>query len=450
MLLRRTARCDNRFEPLGVRSCNLNLDARSHAPSSHTPQTKGIPNTESSVSINPLDRGLRRSPLHGVPVAVKDLCDTTFAPTSAGMGLRKHHRAQSNATVVERLETAGAIILGKLATTEGAFSSHHPDLRTPINPWNPKHWPGASSSGSGVATAAGLCFGAIGTDTGGSIRFPSSACGLVGVMPTQGRVSGAGVFPLSKTLDRVGPMTRTAEDAAAMLTAIAGYDQRDPISANVPSTDYLVASVGDMSSVTIGIDRSIEALVDPEVMKVLTNATAVFQALGARLVEIDLPSSDAVKEGYMDLLATEAAIAHSGLFPENRPHYGEGLAQLLDRAPHVDPISIARTWGERTSYTARVNSLFQQVDLVLVPALPHLVRPADDWATPDSALFTLPFNMTGHPTITLCGGFDEDGLPIGFQLVARHFDESLLLRSGRSFQKLTDWHTKHPTDFGTK
>ena len=173
-------------------------------------------------------RGLWRGPLHGVPVAVKDLCYTTFAPTGAGTAIFKNFVPCFNATVVERLEEAGAILLGKLQMTEGAYTSHHPDVSPPLNPWNTEYWVGSSSTGSGVATSLGLCYGSLGSDTGGSIRFPSATCGLTGLKPTWGRVSRHGVFPLADTLDHVGPMTRSAADAAAMLGVIAGADRNDP------------------------------------------------------------------------------------------------------------------------------------------------------------------------------------------------------------------------------
>jgi amidase len=192
-----------------------------------------------------LDRGIWRGPLHGVPIAVKDLCYTEYATTAAGMFIYKDFVPPYTCTVVERLERAGAIILGKLTMTEGAFATHHPNMPTPINPWNADVWTGVSSSGSGAATAAGLCFGLLGSDTGGSIRLPSASCGLTGLKPTWGRVSRNGIFPLSESLDHIGPMARTAADCAALLTAIAGVDPRDPTALLAPVPDYMAALAGD-------------------------------------------------------------------------------------------------------------------------------------------------------------------------------------------------------------
>ncbi len=182
--------------------------------------------------------GMSRGPLHGVPIAVKDLCNTEGVPTAAGMAIHRANVPSSDATVVARLKAAGAVILGKLQMTEGAYGAHHPTIPAPLNPWNAAYWTGSSSSGSGAATAAGLCFASLGSDTGGSIRFPSTMNGLSGLKPTWGRVSRAGVFPLAESLDHIGPMTRSALDAAIVLGVIAGADSEDPTATSLPVPDY--------------------------------------------------------------------------------------------------------------------------------------------------------------------------------------------------------------------
>jgi len=201
-----------------------------------------------------IGRGTIRSPLHGVPIAVKDLCHTKGIPTAAGMPIHKDYRPERDATVVARLREAGAVLLGKLQMTEGAFAQHHPSMAAPVNPWSAAHWTGASSSGSGVATAAGLCFGALGTDTLGSIRFPSTMNGITGLKPTWGRVSRAGVFALAESMDHIGPMTRSAADAAALLGVIAGADADDPTATQDPVPDYL-GGIGEGAR-TAGRNRS--------------------------------------------------------------------------------------------------------------------------------------------------------------------------------------------------
>ncbi|HET9630645.1 MAG TPA: amidase [Novosphingobium sp.] len=393
-----------------------------------------------------LDCGQRRGPLHGIPVAVKDLCDTTFAPTTAGMAIRKDYWPTVNAAVVDRLERAGAIILGKLATTEGALGSHHPEMAIPVNPWNAAHWAGASSSGSGVATAAGLCYAALGTDTGGSIRAPSMANGLTGVKPTFGRVSNFGIFPLGSTYDCVGPMARTAGDAAAVLQAIAGHDPRDPTSSRVPVADYLSGIGLGISGLRIGVDPGLGDGVDAQIQAVLDTAAAVFADLGAQLVEVRLPFPGAAIKAFATLIMGEAAISHAATFPAQRERYGPGLRAMLEAAPKVDPIRQAEAHLERVRLTARIAALFHDVDLLLIPALPDPVGPGPTNSSTRMTHFAAPINMAGNPSITLQGGFDRLGLPIGFQLVGKHFCEDLLLRAGHAFQQVTPWHTMHPPE----
>src|SRR3984957_5581500 len=201
-------------------------------------------------------RGEIRGPLHGVPIAVKDLCWTQGVPTAAGTTIYKDFRPTEDATVVRKLYAAGAIILGKLQLTEGAWAEHHPQIPPPVNPWNAAHWSGASSSGSGVATAAGLCYGSLGSDTGGSIRFPCAANGVTGIKPTWGRVSRYGVFELAATLDHIGPMTRSAADAAAMLAAIAGPDVNDPTALQAAGPNYMADLGGGLRGVRVGVDAA--------------------------------------------------------------------------------------------------------------------------------------------------------------------------------------------------
>ena len=200
-------------------------------------------------------QGRRRGALHGVPLALKDLLWTRGVPTTHGLTLHRDHRPTEDATVVRRLREAGAVILGKLQQTEGAFADHHPEITAPVNPWGAQLWPGASSSGSGVATAAGLCFGSLGTDTGGSIRFPSAANGITGLKPTWGRVSRHGAFELAASLDHIGPMARSAADAAAMLAAIAGADPLDPTASQCSVPDYLAMMTRGFSGLRLGMDR---------------------------------------------------------------------------------------------------------------------------------------------------------------------------------------------------
>jgi amidase len=398
-------------------------------------------------------KGLWRGPLHGVPIAVKDLCNTVFAPTGGGTALFRDWTPDHNATVVDRLEQAGAVILGKLAMTEGAYTSHHPQNPGPLNPWSRDHWVGSSSTGSGAATAAGLCYGALGSDTGGSIRFPSATCGLTGIKPTWGRVSRHGVFALAASLDHVGPMARSAADCAAMLGVIAGSDVNDPTALPGPVPNYL-AGIGDsIRGLTIGIDRRfISDEIDPQVVAAVSQAEEILASLGARIVEIAMPPTADLVRGWISFCSVETALAHRDTYPSQRDAYGPDLAGLIEQGRAVSGLELGRIYHERLAFSGALKALFETVDLLLVPTMPvpipSLTRMGEYGKDP-SVLerilrFTAPFNFSGSPTITLPSGIDEAGLPLSLQLVGRHEAEPLLCRAGNAFQSVTDWHTRHP------
>ena len=397
-------------------------------------------------------RGFWRGPLHGVPIALKDLCFTSFAPTSAGMAIHTDFVPDYDATVVARLERAGAVILGKLAMTEGAASvGHHPRMRVPLNAWGARHWSGASSSGSGAATAAGFCYGSLGSDTGGSIRVPSSANGLTGLKPTWGRVSRHGIFPLSESMDHVGPMTRTAADAAAMMAAIAGHDDNDPTSLTAPVPDYLGTLDQGIEGVRLGIDEAlINEDADPQIVAVVRDAVTGLAARGARIVPIVMPSPDRMLEGWIPLCSVEAALAHRATWPAHAADYGPELASMIEAGLRVSGATIADAYIERDKYAGRLAAVFRDVDMIAMPVMLGPLPRADALAALLAnnpirmARHMSTFDMTGSPTITLQGGFDRDSMPIGFQLVGRHLSEDLLLRAGHAFQQVTDWHCLHP------
>jgi amidase len=396
-------------------------------------------------------RGDWRGPLHGVPIALKDLIDTSFLPTSAGMAVLADHTPSLNATVTDRLEAAGAIILGKLSMTEGAYAAHHPEMPKPVNPWSAAHWTGASSSGSGVATAAGLCFASLGSDTGGSIRLPSTACGVTGLKPTWGRVSRAGVFPLAETLDHIGPMARSAADAAIVLEAIAGQDGRDPTSLWAPVPAYSQQLTESIETVRIGIDdRLIADHVSPEVSAATLEAAGVLTGLGAKSISVTLPAPGAMIEAFGPMCACEAAIAHRDLYDRFPGRYGDRLADLVEQGAAMDGRSLAQAHIDRGQYAGKLAALFETADVLILPAMPLVTPEVADIESMSAdtmislARFTIPFDMSGSPTLTLPGGFDSRGMPIGFQLVGRHLSEDLLLRIGHAFQGVTDWHRRWP------
>ncbi|MEZ5661558.1 MAG: amidase [Burkholderiaceae bacterium] len=397
--------------------------------------------------------GRIRGPLHGVPIAVKDLADTAGIPTAGGMPLNRDRIPAQDATVIARFKAAGAVLLGKLQMTEGAFSGHHPDIDAPVNPWHEALWPGVSSSGSGVATAAGLCYGSIGSDTLGSIRFPCTMNGVTGLKPTWGRVSRAGVLPLAESMDHVGPMARSAADAAALLAAIAGADPADPTAAREPVPDYLRALQAGVGGLRIGVDRAaIGQHAEAAVGQVCDAAAAVFASLGVEIVPLQLPDMTQMAEDALQHCVAECALAHERTYPSQRDAYGPVLSSLIEAGLKVDARSLLRIENRRAEFTGRVQALFGQVDLLLIPAMNRAAPTLADLAAQTTDLaarmarlyFTAPFDMSRSPTLTLPGGQTAAGSPIGFQLVGGHFDEARLLAAGHAFQQSTDWHLRRP------
>jgi len=395
--------------------------------------------------------GEHRGPLHGVPIAVKDLCFTKDVATSAGMNIYRDFRPSYDATVVSRLRGAGAVLLGKLHLCEAAGAEYHPAFPAVVNPWSSGHWPGASSSGSAVATVAGLCTASIGTDTGGSIRTPCTMNGATGLKPTWGRVSVHGVFAMAPSLDTVGPIARSAEDAGHLLQAIAGPDPNDPTAARAEVPDYL-ADQPELQTVRIGWDpKSLES-VDPEVAQVLRDALRTLAGFSAGSREVSLPSTVSLAASWGTYVGCEAAVVHEKTFPSRSAEYGPFIRQLLDAGHAVSGMDIARIEHEKRLFAGKLAAIFEDVDLLIMPIIPiadltldrftQLLSDPDE--LPNVLRFLAPFNFSRNPTITLPGGFGRSGTPIGFQLVARHLHEPLLVRVGAAFQKSSDWHLRRP------
>ena len=394
-------------------------------------------------------QGHWRGPLHGVPIAVKDLCFTNFAPTTGGTTVRRSFTPGFNATVVDRLDASGAVTLGKLKMTEGAYTSHHPDDPSPLNPWDVESWVGSSSTGSGVATSSGLCYASLGSDTGGSIRFPSATCGLTGIKPTWGRVSRHGVFALADSLDHLGPMTRTAADAGAVLGVIAGHDPNDPTSLADPVPDYLAELGGNIRGLTIGIDRSyVTAGVDAEVVAALKETEEVLRFLGADIKEVRLPDYEKLVSLWIPMCSVETALAHRETYPTRAAEYGPDLKQLIDQGHSLTGLEVGEIMHERLRFCGGLASLFRGVELLLIPAMPvpiptlaQMASYGEDPSVLNGILrFTAPFDFSGSPTITMPNGIDKRGMPLAFQLVGRHVSEEVLVRAGHAYPSATDWH----------
>ncbi|WP_421845463.1 amidase [Mycobacterium sp.] len=396
--------------------------------------------------------GESRGPLHGVPIAVKDLCFTQGAATTAGMVIYRNFIPTYDATVVSRLRRSGAVLIGKLNMCEAAGGEYHPDLPAVVNPWNAGYWAGASSSGSAVATAAGLCTASLGSDTGGSIRTPCTMNGVTGLKPTWGRVSVYGSFAMAPSLDTLGPIARNAEDCGHVLAAIAGPDANDPTAVTAQVPDY-TANPPEVRRVRIGFDsEAILDTVEPAVAQVVREALGVFEGLGADLREVTLPSPTALATAWGTYTGAEAAVVHERTFPSRSTDYGPFIRGLLEVGHTSSGMDIARIGHQRRVFAGQLAALFEDLDLLIVPALPladltrerftQLLFNPDD--LPNVFRFTAPYNFSGNPTITLPGGFDSHGVPVGFQLVACHLNEPLLVAAGRAFQGATDWHLRRP------
>lgn len=401
--------------------------------------------------------GRHRGSLHGVPVAVKDICNTKGVVTAAGMTIHANHVPDFDATVVKRLADAGAVLLGKLQLTEGAFAKHHPTVTVPRNPWNPDYYAGASSSGSGVATAAGLTFGSLASDTGGSIRYPASANGITGLKPTWGRVSLHGVFAFAPSLDHIGPLARSAADAGALLGAIAGLDPNDPTTLATPVPDYLADLEKGVRGLRIGIDRAYnEVGVDAEIVAALEDARRILEDRGATIREVKLPDHDPVAAAWGSYAGVEAAIVHAATYPSRASEYGPAangtIAGSVEHGRTVSALDLMKLHHTRLAFSGALAALFADIDLLLIPTQPlvdfSIAKEAELFTQPEELAaflrFATPFDMSGSPTLTLPGGFTAQGLPLSFQLVGCHLDEALLVRAGHAYQQATDWHRRHP------
>jgi amidase len=391
--------------------------------------------------------------LHGVPIAIKDLCFTKGVRTMGGARVLRDHVPEFDSTVVQKLESAGAVLLGKLNLTEGAMGGYNPDFDVPLNPWDPQRWPGGSSSGSGVATAAGMCYGSLGSDTGGSIRFPTAACGIVGIKPTWGRVSRYGVLALAESLDHVGPMTRSALDAAIMLQAISGLDPNDPTSltAAVPN---MVEGVGrGVKGVRVGLDEHyISDLVDPQVTEAVLAGARVLEELGAEIVQVKMPQTQEFAKAWMVICAAEAIAAHHATYPSRRDEYGPWFREWLDRGAAVTGEDYANANVQRLACNGILAGVFANIDVLVSPTMPTppgRVTPEQAYGPINADIFsslqfTMPFDFNGAPTISLPCGLNDDGMPLSIQFAGKHLTEPLLCRVGHAYERATEWHNLHP------
>lgn len=404
--------------------------------------------------------GLFRSPLHGIPIAIKDIIAVKGARMTAGSKVLANYVATEDAAVVEQLRRAGAILIGKTNTHEFAYGTYTPPTR---NPWDTARVPGGSSGGSAAAVIADMCLGAIGTDTGGSIRIPASLCGVTGLKPTYGRVSTYGVIPLSWSLDHVGPLARSAEDCALIFDSIARYDPRDPYSVSGPPAQASASLIGgaegqsplSLQGIRLGVakDEFVDPL-NPEVRSAWWAALRVLQEEGAELIEINLPQP--TMEMYRTIQRPEAALTHieRGWFPQQVHEYTELTRQSLQRGLQITAVEYLRMQQQRRVYSSMIRANMQHVHAVVLPTTPIPAFPVEQIdqqididGVPEvtgGALLRLTraFNLTGLPALSLPCGFTAEGLPIGLQIAGKPFEESMILRIAHAYQQLTDWHRR--------
>ena len=401
-----------------------------------------------------ITRGNYKGPLHGVPIAVKDLCFTDGVRTMGGSKVMADHVPNFDATVVARLEAAGSVLLGKLNLTEGAMGGYNQEFDVPLNPWNVDRWAGASSSGSGVSTALGLCYGSLGSDTGGSIRFPAAACGTVGLKPTWGRVSRYGVLALAESLDHVGPLTRSSADAGIMLMAIAGLDAKDPTTLPAPVSNVLGDIEKGVEGVRIGVDESyITDGVDPELSRAVLEGIKILEGLGAEIVEMKMPEVDRYIPFWQTLCTAEAVAAHRQFYPSRRDEYGPYFQGWLDKGANVSGADYAEANNQRNECSGLLRLALQGIDALACPStigpahpitLEQMYGPRDPDRDPAYQRFTVPYDYNGSPTLSVPCGLNNDGMPLSIQFVGHPLSEALLCQIGYTYEHATEWHRMHP------
>jgi aspartyl-tRNA(Asn)/glutamyl-tRNA(Gln) amidotransferase subunit A len=401
-------------------------------------------------------RGDRHGPLHGVPIAIKDLVAVAGVKMTGGSRVLGDHVPAESAFVARQLDEAGAVLVGKLSMHEFAwgYPTREGPFPTGRNPWNVARVPAGSSSGSGVAVAAGLCAGALGSDTGGSIRGPAANCGIVGLKATYGLVSRAGVLPMCWSLDHVGPMTRTVWDTAVMLQAIAGHDPADASTSAITPPDYTRDLEGGVRGTRLGLPRRYYLDWEGLHADVRSAAVAAFGELerqGARIEEVDIPLLDLLPSIWMPLVA-EAFDYHRETLRQRPNEYGDFLRTKLYMAGTFTAQDYLRAQRLRTRLAREAAAVLERVDALVFPgqAVPALSfdEIPQNVIMPQSSRYTAPWNLTGQPAISVPSGFSRDGLPVSIQVVGRPFDEVTVLRIARAYERATSWHTRRPDPTG--
>ena len=397
-----------------------------------------------------------RGPLHGVPMAVKDQFNTAGIRTTGGSSILKDNIPDEDATVITNLKKAGAVMLGKLNMSEFAMAEiyNHP-YGTPRNPWDLERNPGTSSSGSGAATAASLCATSLGEDTGGSIRGPANFSGLVGLRPSHGRVSRHGVLGGSWSMDTVGPISRSVEDAAITIQAIAGYDPKDRYSWNVPVPDYRQALTGDIQGIKLGVvqERMDSPNLDPEVRDTVAKAISALGELGASSQDVSIPLAPKAGALTMSILSVEWSNLHRPLFEPNIDELDHNNKIRFLTGSVIPAQFYYKAQKIRAVLRQQILDALEQVDVLVLPTGPVTAPPVESVPgvqSKEHALtglagrisFTGPFNLAGTPALSVPCGFSSSGMPIGLQIVGRPFAEETVLRVAHAYEQTTEWHNR--------
>lgn len=397
-------------------------------------------------------------PLHGIPIGLKDLYYTKGVRTTIGSKILRDFVPDNDAAVTESFKKAGAIIIGKLQMHEFALgpTSINPHDGPAHNPWDVERVTGGSSGGSGSSVAAGQVMGALGSDTGGSVRIPAALCGIVGLKPTFGRVSRYGVYPLSWSLDTVGPMTRTVRDTALVLNTIAGYDYRDPWSVDTPVEDYTHGIENGVEGLRIGIPNEyFFDLIDAEVSRAFDQASRVLEELGAHVERVSIPILERSLAISGSIMMPEAAAVHIDHLRNRADDIGNDVRDRLETGALTPATDYIVAQQARRLFNRELAEVMTDFDLLLTPTValgaPCIDQPSvtiEGSTLPAVAVLarlTRPFNISGIPTVTVPSGFTEDGMPIGLQIAGRAFDEATVLRAAYAYEQATDWHSRRPT-----
>lgn len=395
--------------------------------------------------------GRWRGPLHGIPFGLKDIIACKGHPTTGHSAVLQGHVSQDDAAVTQRLREAGAVILGKLSTWEFAIGGPSHDLPWPParNPWNTEHDPAGSSSGSAVAIAAGLCLGALGSDTGGSIRSPASLCGIAGHKPTYGLVSRRGVLPLSFSLDHVGPMCWTSEDCALVLQVIAGHDPLDIASARTPLKDPVAGLGSGLKGVRIGVIRNFHETDFPataDVVAALEASLTVLKELGASVCNVSLSPLQAFQSAGLLISRSDAFAIHGKTMRESPQLYGAIGRRRIVAGAFASASDYVNAQRQRVRLTAEVANVMREVDILVCPTSREAAPRLGDYAhhVGGNTHYCRPFNLTGQPALSVCNGFSADGLPLSLQIAGRHFEDDLVLRVGHAYEKATAFRPRRP------